>query len=633
VALGLAAIVAWLWLAPPRWSARGALRMVAALVLALALVDAGCRRAGAEGTMRALVLVDRSFSMETGDRDAAARAWLGRLDDALEGWRVEHDSFGGSTTDLAAAIERAEAELPDAIVVVTDGRAAGGRAAEAPTTPLYVHAPAPLAVEDLAIVDVVVEESEQRSAARVEVAAVGGRPAPARDVTVRVAGRVAARGSLGDMPLSAGERRVTVVPLAAVPAGSVVEARLEGSDAVAGNDRRARVVGPGAGPRAALLVALRPGWEFGFVRRALADVAPLEAYWAPAPGRVATLDGTDARAWASLPPARYRSVWLFGDPAMLGEAGRAWVERFAGLGGRGVAWLPAGYAGALPGAGAAVPGGARTSGEPALTEAGARWLVAQGGRAVAEGSAPDGTAAWPPLELLPAAPFDLGPSAVPLIMAGGRPATWIAEPGARRVAVFLGTGYYRWRLAADETRRAFWDGWIVALARWLAGASAVERPIVRLPPGGRLARGDTLVATVVADGALEWRVERDGDVVARGRTESGTGSRILRAGPFDPGIYRLVVDPDGSPRPASETFVVETWAPDLAWTAADTASLGQAARASGGALLSDDPRVPQPTRRLEATGSRLLGFGTTPWTYVIVALLLLADWGLATRSR
>jgi hypothetical protein len=79
--------------------------------------------------------------------------------------------------------------------------------------------------------------------------------------------------------------------------------------------------------------------------------------------------------------------------------------------------------------------------------------------------------------------------------------------------------------------------------------------------------------------------------------------------------------------------VVETWAPDLAWTAADTASLGQAARASGGALLSDDPRVPQPTRHIEATESRLLGFGTTPWAYVIVALLLLADWGLATRSR
>jgi hypothetical protein len=634
--LGIAGLILWLVLAPPARSARGVVRMAAALLLALALLDVGCQRAGAAGGPSLVVLVDRSLSMEAAGRESAAEAWVERLEE-LEGWRVEREPFGGTTTDLAAAIALAEARLPDAIAIVSDGRAAGGRAAEPPGIPLHVHAPEPIAIEDLAIVDVVVDEREEGGGvATVELAAVGGLDARAREVEVTVDGRRAGSEPAGP-PLAAGERRTVRIELPVIPARAVVEARFMGEDAVAGNDRRARLVGPGPGPRGILLVALKPGWELGFVRRELetAGEGRVDAVWATAPGRLAPLDRGAAASWSALDAGRYRTVWLFGDPALLGEAGRAWVERFAALGSRGIAWLPAGYAGALPGVGAAAPGSAGGSGPPAATEAGLRWLATLGGPL---DSAPRGEPGWPPLELLPA-PVAPPAGASALLTVGERPVAWIRERGTSRALVLLGTGYYRWRLAPEAAPRAFWEGWIGALARWLAGASAADRPLVRMPSGARIAHGDTLALPVAEPGDVAWRVEsQGGDVVARGTVESDAETRELRAGPFAPGVYRIVVEGEGDapasrPRRTVEPFVVESWSPDLAWTAADTASLAAAARASGGTVVGSDARIPPPERGDESrdTSGRALGVGTTPWVYFVVTLLLLADWGLGRR--
>jgi hypothetical protein len=632
VLLGAAALLLWLVLAPPPRSTRGLLRALAAALFALTLLDAGCARAGTAGSPRLAVLVDRSLSMEVGGRASAAEAWIERLGE-LEGWRVERDSFGGTTTDLAGAIARAEARLPAGIVVVSDGRAAGGRAAEPAGVPLYAHAPEPLSIEDLAVVDVVVEERESGAAAAiVEVAAAGGLPAPARAIELWVDGRRAG-GAPAGAALGPGERRSVRVELPPLGPRARVEARLVGDDGAAGNDRRARVMGPGPGPRGVLVVGLRPAWELGFVRRELesAGAGPVDAVWATASGDLASLDSPGATAWSSLDASRYRVTWLFGDPALLGETGRAWVERFVAAGGRGLAWLPAGYGGALSGAGGTAPGSAGVAAPPSLTEAGRRWLTALGGPVEA---APGGEPAWPALELLPAA-VSPPTGATVLLTAGERPVAWMLERGSSRAAVLLGTGYYRWRLAPEEAPRAFWAGWIGALARWLVGASAADRPLVRMPTGGRIAAGDTMAVPVGAAGDVAWRVERSGDsrdVVAGGGIESDEAPRAVRAGPFAPGAYALVVEAEG--RREVEPFVVETWAPDLAWTAADTASLAAAARASGGALLGSDPRIPPPVWRAPGSdGALRFGLGTTPWAYLALALLLAADWGLGRRAR
>lgn len=628
--LGILALVAWFALAPPRRRPSAALRAGAALLLVFALLDVGCRLGAGARAPRVVVVVDRSLSMRVADREARANEWLERLERSLAEWRVERESFGGATTDLVEAIARAEARLPEAIVLVSDGRAAGGRAAEAPAVPLYVHAPEPLDVEDLAVIDLATETVESGGVVvEVETAAVGGRSTAARPIVVLVDGRVSDR-STGGPPYQAGERRTTRLELGSIPDRAVVEARLEGADAVAGNDARARVAAPGAGAGAALLVALRPAWEFGFVRRSLeaAAQAPVDAMWAPAPGRLTPLDRTGPASWAALSTERYRTAWVFGDPALLGEEGGAWLRRFVARGGRGILWAPGGHAGSLAGVGAVVPSGARASALPELTQAGARWLVAHGGPLE---EAPDGTPGWTPLELLP----DL--RAIPagatlLLEAGGRPAAWIAERGTSRVAVLLGTGYYRWRLSGEERPREFWDGWIATLSRWLSAAEAADPPLVRMPLAGRISAVDTLAVAVAAEGDLAWRIERAaGGRVAEG-VVGGSEERTVRGGPLAPGVYRLVAEAQG--RREVEPFVVETWAPDLAWTAADTASLARAARTSGGGVLGAAPRLPSPVRATETVrGGRTFALGTTVWTYFAVVVLLLLDWGFGARSR
>jgi hypothetical protein len=637
LALGIAALAAWLALASPRPWPRGGIRFLAALLLALALLDVGCRRGGGAALPRAVVLVDRSLSMKAAGRDADAREWVARLERSLAGWQIERHAFGGATTDLADAIGRAEARLPDAIVVVSDGRAAGGRAAEPPAVPLYAYAPKPTAIADLAVADLAVAEGSDGTMVEVEVAAVGGLGAASRALEITVGDKVVARRQAG-APLAAGERRLVRVAVPATTAGAIVEARLVGGDAVAANDRRARRTGPGAGPRAHLLVGLRPGWEMGFVRRALvAGGLPVETLWAPAKGRLAPLDRAGGAAWSTLSPERYRAVWLFGDPALLGAEGRAWVERFVGRGGRGVAWAPTGSGGELPGMGGArAPSPGRTRAVPSVTGSAIEWLVAHGGRDP-DAAFPDGSAAWPPLELLPDAPAEPPAGAILLLVAGERPAAWIADRGAAgRNVVLLGTGYYRWALADDEAQRAFWRSWVATLGRWLAGAAAAAKgPLVRLPAGGRLTAGERLAAPVEATGGVAWRIEREpgGEVVVSGEIEAGADP-VVRAGPFAPGIYRLLVERDEGAAFPSERFVVEAWAPDLAWTAADTASLARAARASGGELLGEDEVALRPPARVTGgEGGAVIGLGTTPWLYLVAVLLLLADWGLGRRAR
>ena len=431
--------------------------------------------------------------------------------------------------------------------------------------------PEPSALPDAALLELGIEGDQDRETAVVEVAAAGGLPVAAGRVEVVLDGRSIGRRELP--ALEAGERRVIRLPLP--PSGSepsVLSARIQvEGDPVPANDARHRMREP-AGPRRALAVALGPTWDFAAWVRALesSHPGPVDAFWSFPGGGLRPADGEGTLGWGALRVDRYAAAYLFGDPAALGASGRAWVDRFTTVGGRGLFWAPAGWRGALAGTELAIAGG-RAPAAPRLTPAGRAWLAGLG---TDPGDGPDGGPLWPALEDLPDTAVPSAGATI-LLEAGGHPVAWVADRGGGRVAIVLGSGAYRWALASGTdpgAGAAFWTAWSDALVRWLAAASPAIRPLVRLPPGRVVGAAEPLRATVIDDVRdVRWRIEADDRVVARGALAGNADSRAIAAGPLPPGSYRLVAETPAG-RGASEPFVVEAWNPELAWTAADRAS-------------------------------------------------------------
>jgi hypothetical protein len=658
LAVGAIAVVAWLVLSPPGRDGvvRGLLRVTAAALLLLTLLDVGCQRAvdGERGTLA--VLIDRSRSMDVAGLDGVTRAevtreWLtgSEFTTWATGWDVNVDSFGGTTTDIGAAIE---SELPDAIVVLSDGRAAGGRSAEPTTVPVYGWLPQPFTIPDAALVALRVETDRGGGATAVaEVAAVGGRAIDAQG-TLEISVDDRPVGQRTVPPLDAGERFVARVPLPTRSPGIVrVEAAVTVvQDPVSENDRRAALWRSTDRADRSLVVGLVSGWDLApFIRAARAlHTDGVDAFWVDQRGGLYHVDeeGGDTD-WSSLPIARYGVAYLFGDPAALGPTGERWVERFANAGGRGLLWAPGEHGGRLVGTQVIVPTDSKTSGIPELTVDGTAWLTAHGAAGV---SGPDGSPAWPQLESVVVRPPDPPAGATVLLELAGRPTAWVVERGTTRLAALLGVGYYRWSLvtgqAGDARAVEFWTQWTQALGRWLAAATPAQRLGLRMPVGSRLSVGEFLVARLAGDvaGEVTWRVERAAEAeresptpVASGLLAAQAESREIAVGPFEPGTYRLVAEATADGWRVSEPFVVEPWVPDLAWTAADTASLAAATRASGGALLHQAglPELPGLEHRPESAidAGRTVRLGATPWPLVLAAILLLTDWTMALASR
>lgn len=652
--VGVGALVVWLWFAPPHRSGlvRGSLRGAAALLFAGVLLGVGCERDADLGSGRVIVLVDRSRSMEVPDESATratlARDWLDSpvFEDWSAGWRIEIDSFGGWSSDIGAALDAAETTLPDAIVLVSDGRAARGRAAEAGAIPIFAWRPEPVRLVDAAVVDLAVETDESEGASVViEVAASGGIGVPADgEVEVLVDDLLVARESLP--ALEAGERfvfRVGLPPATSRPA--VVTATVSAvGDRVVGNDRRSTLWESAPDTERTVVLGLRAGWDLApFLRALRAETGDVDVFVVGPESELRSPDGAGSTSWATLAVRRYGVAYVFGDPEALDPAGEAWLDRFAAAGGKGVYWAPGRSGGRLAGGATTVPArGARVEGSPELTLEGAAWLTARG---FAPRAAPDGSAAWPPIEALPGRSPDVPGEATVLLSIGDRPIAWAFERGTTRRVVALGVGYYRWAIEGvtrAETRgREFWDQWVGATSRWLAAATPAERVAVRIPAEGRVGIDAPLRATLAGDpgaGAV-WRVERtvDGErqVVERGEiSDSGALSEIV-AGPFEAGFYALVVEVPSAGWIVETPFLVDTWNPDLAWTEADTTSLGMALAASGGAWI-DAESPPLPRSAGGATSldaSRRVGLATSPWPLLVGIVLVLADWALALTGR
>jgi hypothetical protein len=278
--------------------------------------------------------------------------------------------------------------------------------------------------------------------------------------------------------------------------------------------------------------------------------------------------------------------------------------------------------------------GATAPAPPDLTDAGRRWLEAVVGPV---GAAPDGSAAWPPLEGLPAGSAELPGGATVLLQAGGRPVAWSLERNGNRHLVALGTGWYRLALGAgpgrDDPGLRFWRAWTEGAVRWLAAARSVQSPLVTLPEDGRVVAGEPLeIGRTERAARLEWRVV---PTAGGGAAQSGVsepGAESIGIGPLPAGAWRLVVETPG--RGELRALAVEVWTPDLARTEADTAALAAAARASGGELLGSSPS-PLPAAAASSAGERgpMVGLGLVPWAFLLATALLLGHWAVAARAR
>jgi hypothetical protein len=213
---------------------------------------------------------------------------------------------------------------------------------------------------------------------------------------------------------------------------------------------------------------------------------------------------------------------------------------------------------------------------------------------------------------------------------------WSVERGGNRHVVALGAGWYRLALEGgdrDGAGRRFWRAWTEGATRWLAAASAAERPLVAMPAAGRAPAGVPFEIPLVEGAApLEWRVVPAAGGAPAASGAAGIGDRAIAVEPLAAGAWRLELAAAG--RRETRALAIESWTPDLARTEADSGSLAAAARASGGALLGAAPApIPPPAAGDAASGGRAVGLGLAPWAFLVATLLLLAHWAVAARSR
>lgn len=464
IAVPVAALLAW-------WPWRGALdqplarlaaaaRFVAVSGIVLLLLDPGLR--GRAASLRPLVLLDRSVSMLSGDRNpdslAAVAAALGDtipfgiLDDGEPaGPTLLADALTGAVGGGRPVVLLTDGEITDADMIPADLLALTTvtlvpRASGADVGLRAVRAPNRLAAGDTLTVEVDLEASAG-SAADVEVVLrLDGTELTTGSAQVGATGRARVRLEL-------------VWPAGRDGAHWLEVARVGPADAEPGNDARwwHLVVTPTPG---LVLVATTPDWDARFMFRTLREVsaAPVRGYVMLTPGQWHRMDNLrpvaapevmaaarqadllvvrgDTTAWHTL--GRARLLWPAG-----GTAG----DWYAGTGG--VSPLANGLAGtafdSLPALSAARPLPVPTDGWVGLTA----QLARRG-------------------------------AAVPVLVGG-------AEGGERRVTVGV-QGLHRWAFRGGAAEQA-WRTLVAATAGWLldsppqSGARAM--PVHRVNPRGR----------------------------------------------------------------------------------------------------------------------------------------------------
>jgi hypothetical protein len=225
----------------------------------------------------------------------------------------------------------------------------------------------------------------------------------------------------------------------------------------------------------------------------------------------------------------------------------------------------------------------------------------------------------PPLESL----FDAAAPAgtwVPLYAGrtrrGGRSAVVMAfDAGGRRVAVALGTGYWRWAFRGDASRDLYTRFW-GALAGWIAQeqaqvAGAAVRPVSRVVARGTAPRW---IAPGMKVDSLQvrWTDARGAQSVTVRPQQGDTAVTAV----LPPGHYQYSARAFAGEQVAegNGALTVESYSAEFMRAAADLSELRSAAT-----TLTDNSR----------SGGRPLH--ASPWPYLLIVLLLCAEWVLRRR--
>ena len=589
LALGVAGVV-YLRLERLRLAGLGmtVLRTVGVTALALLLINPATTTRVPDAPPT--VLLDASLSLgATGGR------WREALDSAraLAGREGAILRFGGRTavidtsppedgrTRLAEALRLAHGR-PGPVIVITDGEVedAGTLEPSLLTGTRVVLVPRN-AVPDAAFLDLAVPERVHRSdSLAVDLTLGTFGPLAARQGRVEIAldGRVLARRDV-DLPPSPGtaRRRIALGPQDLAPGLRLLSARLvTPGDAEPGDDTRWRWLHVDDQPGVVVL-ASPADWEFRFLLRELADLAP-----------------SAVRGYALVQTGR----WV--DMRTLAPVAASAVDE------------------AAAGANVVVTAGARAA-RPGRSQAVWRWLPADSTLATLAGDwyvSADvrasplagrlGSVHWdsvPPLMgLVPAVPADAEWVALSARLArrgAERPVVLGADSAGVRMLTVTGDGLWRWALRGGAAREAY-RALLASGLDWLLGGGGVAaRAVVTatevVPRGTPVAfrfMGDSVPDSLrvsVTDGRssteLTLRLDAEGSALAW----------------FAPGAYRWSVR--GRP-PVAGAFVVEAYSDEFPPRAVTLASRGGQGRAV-----------------LAASYAR-----QRPWLFALVILALAAEW-------
>ena len=615
-----------------RWLLAG-LRGGALALLVLLLFDPRIPSPG-QGEASVLALVDGSLSMTMPD-STGRTAWDHAMEelDGLEADRilVFGDGPGRAVTvpgdtapghlrsRLTPALSAAVEARPGRVVVLTDGavddpveaRRALGRSAG-----LEVRRVGGERAFNVGLTEVRTPawaRTGEEITAEVTVGRVGGGGPDTVTVSLRRGGRELARRRLAAPP--PGRMTTVRVPFRADRPSGPEPARIDVVVAPGGSmdadDRRSRYIDIAERPAGVALVSLRPGQEARFLAPTL---------------RRAT--GLPVRGWLRVSGDRWLRLGTGGEMRLDGpEASREAVRAaemvvVLGLGSNAPAWasaavaehprvlvLPADGAGGLP----FDPGPARDADWYLVSEVPSSPVAAL--------LAGIETAGVPPLTALrtPQPPTGFW---TPLLAREGRrgpvrPTLLAGQAAGRRVAVALGTGYWRWAFAGPAGREVY-DRYWSAVIGWLAeeeAGGARIRPVTR-----EVIRGEPIRWRVPGDrDSARVRLVRRTGIGAEERDSAPSSPEVDRMVAVEgglvalpgvpPGRYRYTVTATGT---GEGEITVTSYSPELTRpvTLGDTAGPTEAAV----------------ERRMPARPLR-----GTVWPYLAVLLLLSAEWGLRRR--
>jgi hypothetical protein len=394
-----------------------------------------------------------------------------------------------------------------------------------------------------------------------------------------------------------------------------LEVALETGDEVADDDQRTLYVQAGVDPAGVALVSFRPDWEPRFLAPVLEQSLglPLRAYLRSATGQYVRLaSGQDAGGAAAEEDVRGavergQLVVLHG----LGIDAPAWAHEAMRTAPH-VLVFPADDAADidLPAAvGAPVP---------------ADYFLSQAVPAspVAGLLADLDLTGMTPLSSLRSVETPAGAWA-PLLATRGRqgavlPLAVVGETSGRRWAIAAGSGYWQWAFRGGAERQVYARFWS-ALAGWLAREREFAAlPAVR-PARMTLPRGVDVpwVSPAMIADSLHVVLTSESGAVVSDTVLTGTRSDTMYTSAPAPGHYgyRARAFSGGNVTEGEGAVTIERYSPELARSRIDPDRL-----VSGAETVRGDDRVRRGTP-LHATA----------WPYVVIVLLLAAEWILRRR--